>query len=232
MAKTFLQPGEYLTVTAPAGGVSSGDPVLIGSLFGIALTDAAAGASVELATTGVWSVPKVSAQAWSAGAAIYFDDSAGKATTVSTDNTFIGIATAAAANPTSTGTVKLVHAAGTAAVATVVALQLDIADLDETTPAYAVAPIDGTVTAVRLVVGADATGSAAVAAETVVTPSIGGTPITDGAVTITGSAAIGTAFAATPTAANTVSAGDVISVASDGADTADHPATIVLRIAG
>lgn len=232
MAKNFRQPGDFVAVTAPAGGVSSGDPVLVGSLFGIALTDAVAGDTVQIGTIGVYSIPKVSAQAWSQGDGIYWDDTVGKATTVAGSNTFIGLATVAAANPTSTGEIKLHHAAGTAAVSTVAAVQLDIADLDETTPAYAVAPIDGTVTGVRLVVQPDGTGSATVAAETIVTSSIDGTPITNGAVTITNGAAIGAAFAATPTAAHTVTAGDVISVASDGADTNDHPATVILTITG
>ena len=32
--KTFIQNGHVITITAPAGGVSSGDGVLVGSLFG------------------------------------------------------------------------------------------------------------------------------------------------------------------------------------------------------
>ncbi|KKL79884.1 hypothetical protein LCGC14_2010330, partial [marine sediment metagenome] len=36
MAKNFIQPGDTLTVTAPAGGVVSGGAVEIGKLFGVA----------------------------------------------------------------------------------------------------------------------------------------------------------------------------------------------------
>jgi len=38
--KTFIQNGDVITVTAPAGGVASRDGVIVGSLFGIA-TEAA-----------------------------------------------------------------------------------------------------------------------------------------------------------------------------------------------
>ena len=112
MAKTFKQTGDVLSVTAPTGGVTSGDGVLVNALFGIALTDAVAGAAVEIQTTGVWQLGKVSAQAWDQGAPIYWDATAGAATAVSTGNTFIGLATQAAANPSPTGTVKLIHATG------------------------------------------------------------------------------------------------------------------------
>ncbi|MBI1207635.1 MAG: DUF2190 family protein [Azospirillum sp.] len=111
--KNFVQPGESITVTAPSGGVSSGDGVLIGSVFGIAAADAAEGDPVELATEGVFSgIVKVSAQAWAVGDPIYWDAAAAKATSASTGNRLIGHATEAAANPTSTGTVRLVGGSG------------------------------------------------------------------------------------------------------------------------
>jgi len=46
-----------LTVTAPAT-VVSGDVVVVGSLIGVAATDAASGAPVEIALGGVFDVPK------------------------------------------------------------------------------------------------------------------------------------------------------------------------------
>ena len=39
--KTYVAPGHSITVTAPSGGVTSGQGVLIGTLFGIAQADAA-----------------------------------------------------------------------------------------------------------------------------------------------------------------------------------------------
>lgn len=41
--KTFIQNGDVITVTAPTGGVASGDGVIVGSLFGIAAFTAAEG---------------------------------------------------------------------------------------------------------------------------------------------------------------------------------------------
>lgn len=104
--KNFIQSGAIVTVAAPAA-VSSGDLVLVGALFGVASTDAASGDPVEIATRGVFELPKTSAQAWTQGALIYRDASTGLATTTASGNTLIGHAVAAAANPSATGAVRL-----------------------------------------------------------------------------------------------------------------------------
>lgn len=123
MATNYIQPGEVLTVTAPVGGAVSGKPILSGNIFGIALFSADAGQPVEAKTVGVWELAKVSAQAWTAGVAIYWDSAAARATTVAAGNTLIGAATEVANNPSDTGRVKLwgstpVAAAGVPATAT------------------------------------------------------------------------------------------------------------------
>jgi predicted RecA/RadA family phage recombinase len=101
--KNLVQEGVVVTLTAPYA-VDSGDGMLVGSLFGIATTDGASGAEVETwVGTGVFSIAKVSAQAWTQGASIYWDNSAKLATTTSSGNTFIGFAKDVAANPSSTG---------------------------------------------------------------------------------------------------------------------------------
>lgn len=104
--RNYVQPGDVVTVPAPAA-VASGDGVLVGGLFGIAGTDAASGDLVEIKLVGVYDMPKTSAQAWTVGADIYWDDGAGVATTVSTDNTLIGKAVEVAENPSGTGRVRL-----------------------------------------------------------------------------------------------------------------------------
>lgn len=104
--KNFTQTGDIVTVAAPAA-VSSGDGVLVGTLFGVAATDAESGADVAIKTTGVFTLPKTSAQAWTVGALIYWDPDDKVATTVSTDNALIGKALAIAANPSGTGVVRL-----------------------------------------------------------------------------------------------------------------------------
>ena len=106
MAKNFVQPGDVVTVAAPYA-VSSGDGCLVGTLFGVAAFDAAEAADVEINTRGVWTLAKTSAQAWTVGAAIYWDNTNKVATTTSTSNTLIGKAMAVAANPSATGVVRL-----------------------------------------------------------------------------------------------------------------------------
>ena len=89
MAKNFVQRGDYVTMIAPSGGVKSGDPVLIGATFGVAMTDALEGAEFETAVTGVWDLP--SAGAIGAGAAVYYDVSEKKITATSTGNILVGV---------------------------------------------------------------------------------------------------------------------------------------------
>lgn len=109
MATNYIQDGDNLTVPAPAN-VSSGDGVKVGVLFGVASTDALSGADVVIATKGVYELPKTSAQAWTVGAAIYWTGSAAT-TATTTGNVLIGVAAAAAANPSATGMVRLNGAA-------------------------------------------------------------------------------------------------------------------------
>lgn len=103
--KNYVQDGKVITVAAPSGGVTSGQGVLIGSLFGVAQMAAAEGADVAIVTRGVFTLPKTSAQAWTVGALIYWDATPGECTTVDTGNTVIGVAVKAASNPSATGTV-------------------------------------------------------------------------------------------------------------------------------
>lgn len=93
--KTFIQPGDSLTVTAPYA-VTSGQGVLVGALFGIAAYDAALGATVEIQTQGVFDISKQPALAITAGARVFWDDTNRRLTTTATGNYQVGIATAAA----------------------------------------------------------------------------------------------------------------------------------------
>lgn len=113
--KTYIQPGEIVTLTAPAGGVLSGDAVLIGGIFGVACANAAEGAVFECQIEGVFELPKVSAQAWTQGAPLYWDAVAKKVTSAPADNPRIGFAAKAAANPSASGIVLLAGASDTLA---------------------------------------------------------------------------------------------------------------------
>lgn len=104
--KNFVQPGDKLTVAAPAA-IASGDGVLIADLFGVACGDAASGADVVIATTGVYEMPKESTEAISVGDAVYWDTAESRVTIDGTGNTAIGHAVSAAANPSATVRVRL-----------------------------------------------------------------------------------------------------------------------------
>jgi len=103
----YLQPGNIIEITAPAGGVVSGEPVVVNQMIGIAAKTEDADAAVNIQITGVFTVNKVSAQAWAEGDPIYWDAAAEKFTTVE-GGLFAGLATAVAANPSSTGSLLLV----------------------------------------------------------------------------------------------------------------------------
>lgn len=90
MAKNYLHPGDVMTITS-AGAVTAGAVVLQGSLAGVALNAASgAGQSVNVALTGVFSLPKTGSQAWTVGVPIYWTGTA--ATTVASTNKMIGTA--------------------------------------------------------------------------------------------------------------------------------------------
>ena len=94
--KNYVQPGNTITLTAPYA-VSSGDGLLVGSIFGVAAGTAALGEAVEAALTGVYDLKKVASQAWAAGDKVYWDNTAKEATKTTTSNTQIGVAVVAVA---------------------------------------------------------------------------------------------------------------------------------------
>jgi predicted RecA/RadA family phage recombinase len=104
--KNFIQDGNVLPLTAPRA-VAAGEGFQVGSLFAVATAAAASSAAVEGCITGVYSLTKVSAQAWTVGAAIYWDNTAFNCTTTVGSNKLIGYAVEAAVNPSSTGIVRL-----------------------------------------------------------------------------------------------------------------------------
>lgn len=109
--KNYIQPGNSISWTnedvTGAADVASGDGVVAGSIFGVAKVDIPVGESGELDLVGVFSLAKVSAQAWTYGQRVYFDASTGEATTTASSNKLIGVAVEAAANPSATGKVRL-----------------------------------------------------------------------------------------------------------------------------
>lgn len=102
----YIQPGNIIEIVAPVGGTTSGEPVQVGQMLGIAAKTVLATVSVNIQRVGVFDVTKVSAQAWAEGEEIYWDAAAVKMTTVK-GGLFAGVAVAAAANPSSTGRLLL-----------------------------------------------------------------------------------------------------------------------------
>lgn len=108
MATNYVQPGKNLDLTAPTGGVTTGVGVLIGRIFAVATKTVAAAAAFVGTTMGVWSLAKTSAEAWSVGDPIFWDNTNKRADNVATAGfRLIGVCVEAAANPSSTGKVWL-----------------------------------------------------------------------------------------------------------------------------
>ena len=105
----YVNSGRHLDLTAPSGGTTSGVGVLIGRLFAVALSTVSAAAAFVGATFGQWTLAKTSAQAWAVGDKIYWDNTNKRADNLPTAGfRWIGVAAAAATNPSSTGSVLLI----------------------------------------------------------------------------------------------------------------------------
>lgn len=105
--KTQVGNGDTLALTAPVAFVS-GTGYKVGSMFGIAGFSCAIGESGVLWLRGVYTHAKTSAQAWTVGQLLYWDDTNKVVTSAAgTANLKIGFATAVAANPSSTGSIRL-----------------------------------------------------------------------------------------------------------------------------
>jgi len=105
--KNFVKPGHALDVVAPSGGLVSGQAVLIGSLFGVAAYSCAAGASAEIVTNGVFTLPKAASIAFSQGDKAYWDATAGDITSTVSSNKWVGVITDAVAGSAAAVNVRL-----------------------------------------------------------------------------------------------------------------------------
>jgi predicted RecA/RadA family phage recombinase len=105
--KNFIQRGDVITITAPTGGVASGQGVLVGNLFGVSATTVAEGESAEIATVGVYELPKLVSAVIAAGVRVAWDDTAKQVVLPDTGMVPVGIATLAAGNGVATVRVRL-----------------------------------------------------------------------------------------------------------------------------
>jgi len=104
--KNWVQEGRAIDVVATAA-VTSGSGQLVGTMFGVAGSDAAIGDTYALWLVGVYSLPKLGTDAPNQGDALYWDNANHRCTVTSTGNTKIGVAAAAAANGVATVNVRL-----------------------------------------------------------------------------------------------------------------------------
>ncbi|GGC69144.1 hypothetical protein GCM10011504_53840 [Siccirubricoccus deserti] len=95
--RNYVQPGDSLALAVPyAGGVTSGQGVLVGALFGVAAVDGVQNEIIECQTKGVFDIAKEPALAITAGARLFWDNTNRRLTTTATGNFQVGMATAAA----------------------------------------------------------------------------------------------------------------------------------------
>lgn len=105
--KNFVQPGNTVTVPAPAA-LASGEGVQIGVLFGVAATSAESGSAVALATSGVFDLPKeATTDTFDIGDAVEWDTANARVDALSSGEK-IGAVVAAAAATDATVRVRLV----------------------------------------------------------------------------------------------------------------------------
>ena len=105
--KNFIQNGAMITVPAPAGGSASGQGMIVGGLFGIAATTAQEGTSLEIATTGVYDLPKAPATVFALGDRVAWDDTAKVIAPPATGLYPVGVAVIAAGNGATTVRIRL-----------------------------------------------------------------------------------------------------------------------------
>ena len=105
--KNHTQKGDIITVPAPAGGIASGEGAIIGNIFGIAAYSAAMGEPVELATTGVYQLPKATAAVLTVGARVAWDNTAKNINVPGAGRFPVGVATEAAGNGVTSVSVRL-----------------------------------------------------------------------------------------------------------------------------
>lgn len=107
MATNIIMDGDRVPFVCTAA-VTSGDLIVAGSMFGIALMDGAIGDTITLDASGqVVSLPKHAADTFAVGAKVYWDNTNKYTTSTTTSNTYIGVAVLAAAGGDANTTVRL-----------------------------------------------------------------------------------------------------------------------------
>ena len=96
--QNYIQNGHVIIVTTPAGGILSGEGLIVGNIFGVAAYSAAEGDPLELATTGVYKLPKATAAVLTVGARVAWDNTAKNINVPGAGRFPVGVATEASGN--------------------------------------------------------------------------------------------------------------------------------------
>lgn len=115
MGKLIQNAGCYDWTNSGDSTVTSGTPVVNGSLFGCAIRDIAPGALGAIQVDGIWELPIASATTASIGAAAYWDATNSQVTATASTNLPIGKFVKASANGETTCQIMLGYAAIAAA---------------------------------------------------------------------------------------------------------------------
>lgn len=105
--KNFIQNGDVITATAPTGGITSGQGMVMGALFGVAATTAAEGEAVNIATRGVYELAKRTTATFTAGTVVSYDLPNRRCDAPGSGFYPIGVATEARGNGATTVPVRL-----------------------------------------------------------------------------------------------------------------------------
>ena len=127
--RNFVQDGNTITLPAPSGGVKSGDPILVGSIFGIAAYSAAEAAPVEVSLVGVYDLGK-DGTTLNQGAPAYWDAATSKVTATAVANTLIGSAVVTAGGSATSVRVRLGGTDSAALAAQITALAARVTALE------------------------------------------------------------------------------------------------------
>lgn len=97
MASNYVSEGNVVELTMPEDR-TSGQGVLVGSIFGVVLVNALSGVATNVARIGTFSINKLVTDVVAQGVKLYWDNTNKRITVTSTANTFAGHAGAAAGN--------------------------------------------------------------------------------------------------------------------------------------
>jgi len=103
---TLVKRGKSIEAVTPAGGYTSGQPVVVGSVVGISVNTYAEGETAVIWLVGAHLVPKA-AEPWAPGDRLYFDSTNNLFTKVATDNAYAGYAQTSAISSDPNGIIIL-----------------------------------------------------------------------------------------------------------------------------